>query len=234
MNPATPSPAGTSGSGSGDAGSGDAGSGDAGLGDAASSRSGSGDAASSPTPPNQRARAILLDPDDRVLLILVHNDGAITNPFQEVPDEFWITPGGGAEPGETPEQNLRREVAEETGITDLIVGPELWLRTVALAWHGVPTIFEERYLATRTRNATCTFDHIEPEERKVFRGSRWWTLAELTANAAASAPLHHTIVPPNLVELVVAAIGSRRADGPTGTITDPRPSPPRPDTPAAT
>ncbi len=175
----------------------------------------------SPTsPPNRRARAILLDPDDRVLLILVHNDGSITNPFQEVPDQFWITPGGGAEPGESPEQNVRREVAEETGITDLVVGPELWLRTVELEWHGVPTTFEERYLVASTEEATCTFDRIEPAERAVFRGSRWWTLAELTANASAPVPHPHTIFPPNLVELVVAAIDCRPDGGPARPITE--------------
>ena len=53
------------------------------------------------------ARAIVLDPDDRILLVRF-----------EFPDgTFWATPGGGIEPGETPEEAVRRELAEEAGLT---------------------------------------------------------------------------------------------------------------------
>lgn len=41
---------------------------------------------------------------------------------------MWDLPGGGAEPGETPEQTLIRETAEEVGI-DLTGVPVLWRRS---------------------------------------------------------------------------------------------------------
>ena len=53
------------------------------------------------------ARAIVLDPDDRILLVR----------FQFPHGTFWATPGGGIEPGETPEEAVRRELAEEAGLT---------------------------------------------------------------------------------------------------------------------
>jgi len=55
------------------------------------------------------ARAIVLDPDDRILLVRF-----------EFPDGmFWATPGGGIEPGETPEEAVRRELAEEAWLTSV-------------------------------------------------------------------------------------------------------------------
>lgn len=36
---------------------------------------------------------------------------------------FWITPGGGLEPGESPAEGLRRELREELGLDVFEIGP---------------------------------------------------------------------------------------------------------------
>jgi ADP-ribose pyrophosphatase YjhB (NUDIX family) len=60
----------------------------------------------------QAARAAALDPDDRVLLVRF-----------EFPDAaFWGTPGGGVDEGESEEQAIGRELAEETGLTGIESG----------------------------------------------------------------------------------------------------------------
>src|SRR4051794_14455314 len=54
------------------------------------------------------ARALVVDADDRVLLVQFVNDAT--------GDTWWATPGGGVEAGEQDEAALRRELREEIGL----------------------------------------------------------------------------------------------------------------------
>src|SRR5215469_17862934 len=76
-----------------------------------------------PTMPPQRraARVVLLDPRNRVLLMR-YDDGPPNG-------SHWATPGGGLEPGETYEQAALRELAEETGWTDIVLLGEIHRRS---------------------------------------------------------------------------------------------------------
>ena len=66
-------------------------------------------------------RVIVLDPEDRVLLFR-YDDGPPNG-------RHWSTPGGGLNDGEDYPEGARRELAEETGWTDVPVGPEVHERT---------------------------------------------------------------------------------------------------------
>jgi 8-oxo-dGTP diphosphatase len=55
-------------------------------------------------------RAILLDPDDRVLLVRWRFEDP------DGPVDIWGTPGGGIDDGEAPDAAIRRELLEETGL----------------------------------------------------------------------------------------------------------------------
>src|SRR5437016_5805174 len=72
-------------------------------------------------------RAIILTPDERVLLLRIRLPGV---------SPFWIAPGGGIEPGETAHQALRRELREELDLTDFEAGPVLWRRQHTFNWQG--------------------------------------------------------------------------------------------------
>src|SRR5215203_951509 len=66
------------------------------------------------------ARVVLLDPANRVLLF------RYVEPWSR--HAIWATPGGGLEPGETDAAAARREVVEETGLTDVGLSPIIWTR----------------------------------------------------------------------------------------------------------
>jgi TDG/mug DNA glycosylase family protein len=113
-------------------------------------------------------RGVVLDRDDRILLVQFRDlDGQV----------WWATPGGGADPGESPEQTLRRELAEEAGLLEFEVGPELWHREPVFAWRG-------QILGQRERIFLVRVDAHEPAPQvdlaaEWVAGVRWWTLDEL-------------------------------------------------------
>ena len=66
----------------------------------------------------EAARAIVLDPDDRVMLLRYDENGG-----------FLATPGGSLEPGETYRQAVIRELREELGVQHVDLSPHLGTRT---------------------------------------------------------------------------------------------------------
>jgi 8-oxo-dGTP pyrophosphatase MutT (NUDIX family) len=120
------------------------------------------------------SRIVLLDPRDRILLLHGYEPA-------DPADDWWFTPGGGLEGDETREQAALRELAEETGITDVELGPVLWQRHCSFPFDGRRWDQDEWYFLGRTdRTATAPAGLTELERRSV-RGLRWWTSAELSA-----------------------------------------------------
>lgn len=77
------------------------------------------------------SKLLVLDPQHRLLLLDSADPG---RPGLR----WWELPGGGIEPGETPEQAGVREVLEETGVTVPLaaVGPLQWRQEAAFSWRG--------------------------------------------------------------------------------------------------
>ncbi|WP_406455327.1 NUDIX hydrolase [Streptomyces sp. NBC_00876] len=119
------------------------------------------------------ARLVLLDPDDRILLMhgFEPEDPAST---------WWFTPGGGLEGDETREQAALRELAEETGITEVELGPLLWQRMCSFPFDGRRWEQDEWYFLARTARTTTDTSGQTGLERRSVSGLRWWTSAELS------------------------------------------------------
>jgi 8-oxo-dGTP diphosphatase len=126
-------------------------------------------------------RALVLDHDDRILLarMVAPRSG----------EEWWVTPGGGIDPGEEPEPALRRELREETGLEEFQLGPVVWTRHDVFRWG-------DRTLDQREQIFLVHVEAFEPSPQlsrsqlaeEGMYDLRWWTLDELATSDANFAP----------------------------------------------
>ncbi|WP_425829000.1 NUDIX hydrolase [Streptomyces fractus] len=139
------------------------------------------------------ARVVLLDPEERILLLHGHEP-------DDTADDWWFTPGGGLEGDETREEAALRELAEETGITDVELGPVLWQRICSFPFDGRRWDQDEWYFLARTRTTSAELGELNGTgltdlERRSVAGARWWTCREL-------AEAHETVYPTRLAGLL--------------------------------
>jgi 8-oxo-dGTP diphosphatase len=138
------------------------------------------------------ARLLVIDANRRVLMFhFTPPNGA----------DFWATPGGACDPGETYAQAARRELIEETGI-DADPGPEVAQRTCEFTTiEGQDVWSDERYFLVRVADCAISADGHTELERRVMTGHRWWTLDELRET-------RQTVFPDDLADLVEASLNA--------------------------
>ncbi len=125
----------------------------------------------------QAVRAILLTPQDEVLLMRLRADGKI----------FWITPGGGIEAGETALEALHRELGEEVGLLDARIGPLVWRRRQTTTYYKKLWQQSEDYFLVETERFV---PHMRDEaEARLVTEFRWWHLDELAEADEVITPL---------------------------------------------
>ncbi len=146
------------------------------------------------------ARVVLLDQQDRILLLHGHEP-------EDPSDDWWFTPGGGLEGDETREEAALRELAEETGITEVELGPVLWRRTCSFPFAGRRWDQDEWYYLGRTAQTATEATGLTELERRSVAGARWWTCQEL--NRA-----HETVYPTRLAELLLRLLDEGPPAGP--------------------
>jgi TDG/mug DNA glycosylase family protein len=134
---------------------------------------------SSGLPLRPAVRALVVDPDDRVLLVRF-----------EWPDKtVWAPPGGGIDPGETDERALARELAEECGLREFTRGPLVWTRT---HWHldfsGWAGQQERIYLVRTEAFEPAPEWTTEELATEGVVGQRWFTRSELACAGLIFAP----------------------------------------------
>jgi ADP-ribose pyrophosphatase YjhB (NUDIX family) len=126
------------------------------------------------------ARALVFDPEDRLLLI-AYEAVRDVDPARPGLKRFWFPPGGGVETGETHEGALRRELEEEIGVTDVTVGP--WIATCEgpFLLFRKPRFARERYAAVRLPDDHIDTARLAETEDNPILDVRWWLLADLKA-----------------------------------------------------
>ena len=136
---------------------------------------------------------IVLDPDDRVLLFR-YDDGPPNG-------RHWCTPGGGLSGGEDYAAGARRELAEETGWTDVPLGGEVYEWTRVIEHADAIVRQHERFFLARVGTARRGLGEVTAMHTSDgIAAWRWWTLAEMDSTA-------EVIWPSGLADLIRRLLG---------------------------
>ncbi|HEY2521180.1 MAG TPA: NUDIX domain-containing protein [Streptosporangiaceae bacterium] len=146
-------------------------------------------------PERLAARVVLLDPDRRVLLMR-YDDGPPNG-------SHWTTPGGGLNEGEDFRAGALRELAEETGWTDIPLLGEVLRRSLTMEYAGRQIRQRERLYLARTDRSRREIQGVEEMHATDHIAAwRWWTLDELDATT-------ERVWPVGLAGLIRAALATQ-------------------------
>lgn len=149
--------------------------------------------------PRKTVRVLLFDPADRLLLIRMHDPDVADTSGRVLEAAYWVTIGGESELGEDIATTARREVLEESGLTDVWLGPPVWTTEHVLCIHGKSRLMQETFILARAATTGLSREGWTPLERQVIHEIRWWSLAELQATS-------DTIFPTSLVQHLPALL----------------------------
>jgi 8-oxo-dGTP pyrophosphatase MutT (NUDIX family) len=140
------------------------------------------------------ARVLLIDEAGRVLLF--HGiDPA------DPSDHYWVTPGGGLEPGESPAQGAVRELFEETGlpVDPAELAEPVYRNVVEFSFDGRRYRQEQDFFLLRVPSWEVDTTNFDDVERVAVDGYRWWFVDELASSAE---PFYPELLPTLLRRLV--------------------------------
>ena len=150
-------------------------------------------------PERHAGRVIVLDPGDRVLL-LRYDEAAPNGPH-------WATPGGGLSEGEDYPAGAARELAEETGWTDIPLGREVLQRSLTMEYGGhLVHQYERHYLARTPQPDRPLGDVAQMHAADGIAAWRWWSLAELDSTT-------EVIWPAELADVIRKVLAEEQTPG---------------------
>ena len=143
----------------------------------------------------RHAARLVLIADGAVLLIRA------CDPAAPERGEWWFTPGGGVEAGESLEEAASREAREETGfvVAPDAVGPVVATRESWFEFDHVHYHQTDHFFAMQVERFAPDITDWDPLEVRALLEPRWWPVDELEAMA-------ETLYPIRLADLVRAVV----------------------------
>lgn len=129
----------------------------------------------------EAVRAVVVDPDQRILLVR----------FEFPEGTRWALPGGGLDPGESSHDGLRRELLEEVGLANPVIGAHLWNRVHVIPFIDMPFDGQREriheVLAPAGFDPQPQFSWEQLNAEHLFE-IRWWTIDELATSDVVLVP----------------------------------------------
>ncbi len=122
-------------------------------------------------PTRQVARTVVIDAMRSVLLVRYDHWEPSLAPY-------WVPPGGVLELEESHRDAAHRELVEETGLDNFLIGCKLWERSFNYQPSGHDVHQVEQYFLVTLGSTAPSVSNSSSEDIKEHR---WWTLAELVA-----------------------------------------------------
>lgn len=145
-------------------------------------------------------RLILINPDQKILFMCA-DDPTTTNLAGEYHGRFWFTIGGQIEPNETLITAAKRELFEETGLSESEVrlGPIVWFDRVELILADQHTQLHQQYMVAHCQKNDITACNLTNLEKEIIVDYKWFDLAALNA-------WHEPIFPASLSQYLPAIL----------------------------
>ncbi len=136
------------------------------------------------------ARVVLLDAEKKIFLMKA------SDPLDPTIEPWWQIPGGGIDAGEDSKTAAARELYEEAGFSDIIMGPCIWTQYVEFTFGGI-NFKSNDFIHVATCSAVGGSEKdgmewsptkLEALEAAAFEEAKWWSLDELLENTEPVLP----------------------------------------------
>ncbi len=136
------------------------------------------------SPPVARVggRLLIVDPDERVLLIHERIGDTATH---------WLTPGGGVEGDEDPRDAAMREAVEEVGVEIALGADDVAVLTTRRLWSWTDITYDQVdhfFLARVGAGLTVRPQGLTAVELQTVLGHAWWSIEELRSTSETLLP----------------------------------------------